>query len=89
MCPPPATCVRSPQAGRGPTVSNTWDGRAKSHNGDGRDRVVQADAAAEVGGDIADEGRQQADHHHRAEEAGPAVPSVYDIGRRVRVDGRR
>ena len=55
-------------------VQLTRDGGPQSHKHHGRDRVPQAHSAAKVGGQVSDDGRQEADDHDGYDEAGPAVP---------------
>ena len=47
--------------------------RAQRHEGNGVDRVLEEDEAAEVAGDIADERRDEGDHGDGQDE-GPVAP---------------
>ena len=60
-----------PCQSRGPP---TWNRSAEGHEDHGGDRVFEADGAAEMGGQVPGDGRQDADEGNRHEEAGPAVP---------------
>ena len=55
----------------------TWHAGAQSHDRDGRHRVAHSDRAAEAGGGIADDGRQQADAQDRHDKAGVAAVNVW------------
>ena len=51
----------------------TGDGSAQGHEDYGIDRVLEANGAAKVGGEVSDEGGEQADDQDADAEAGPAV----------------
>jgi len=54
----------------------TGDGGPQSHEDHGGHRIPQAHRAAEVRGQVADDGRQHADDDDGGDEARPAVPVV-------------
>ena len=51
----------------------TWHGGAECHKNNSRDRVLEANGAAEVGGQVPDDGGEHADDENGDNEAGPAV----------------
>ena len=51
----------------------TGDGGAQGHEDDSVDRVLEANGAAEVGGEVPDEGGEQPDDQDADAEAGPAM----------------
>ena len=55
----------------------TWHAGAQSHDRDGRHRVAHSDRAAEAGGGVADDGRQQADAQDRHDKARVAAVNVW------------
>lgn len=52
----------------------TGKGGPQSHKDQSGDAVPEAHGAAEMRGQVPDDGGQEADAHHRNGEAGPAVP---------------
>ena len=54
----------------------TWNTCAESNKGDGSDAVLEVDGAAEVGCEVADDGRETGDDHDRGDEAPPASEVV-------------
>ena len=54
----------------------TWNTGTQSHERNGGDRVFETDSAAQMRGQITDDGRQEADHHNRNKETNVAVPNV-------------
>lgn len=52
----------------------TWQWGAQRHKDHGSDRVPQSHSAAEVGGQVTDDGREEADNTYGHEEAGPTIP---------------
>ena len=48
--------------------ASTWHAGAQGHNGDGCDAVAQLNAAAKVGGQVANDGGQHADQEYRHKE---------------------
>ena len=56
----------------------TWHARPQRHDGDGSDLLLDVREAAKVGGDVADDGRQDPDPDDRQEEGGPATKLVWE-----------
>ena len=54
----------------------TWNTGTQSHERNGGDRVFETDSAAQMRGQITDDGRQEADHHNRNKETNVAVSNV-------------
>lgn len=57
-------------------VALTWHRCPQRDKHDGSDRVLQANGAAKVGRQVADESCQDADHEDGDNEASPAIPVV-------------
>ena len=51
----------------------TWHRGAKRHKNNSRDRVLEANGAAEVGGQVPDDRCEHADDENGDDEAGPAM----------------
>lgn len=51
----------------------TWYRGAEGYEHNGGHRVLQADGAAEVGGEVANDGREHANDEDGDDEAGPAI----------------
>lgn len=51
----------------------TWHRGAKCHKNNSCDRVLEANGAAEVGGQVPDDGREHANDQNGDDEAGPAT----------------
>ena len=54
-------------------ASLTWHRGAKRHKNNSRDGVLEANGAAEVGGQVPDDGREHANDEDGDNEAGPAM----------------
>ena len=54
----------------------TWNTGTQSHERNGGDRVFETDSAAQMRGQITDDGRKEADHHNRNKETNVAVSNV-------------
>lgn len=66
---------RKPSASSLPEAwTPTWNRGAEGHKDHGGDRVFEADGAAEMGGQVPGDSRQDTDEGNRHEKAGPAVP---------------
>lgn len=59
-----------------PLAVLTWHRGPQGDKHDGSDRVLQANGAAKVGGQVANESCQEANHEDGDNEASPAIPVV-------------